>query len=458
MNQPANPQHSEEAMKRRAFLESLSRSALAAAVGMGGLSSMADAQSRRESRRTRGHRGDTAFVCSERYLDHILSPYHPESPERLQTLLAYLDQSGLGRKVRQLNEAVDPAEHILAVHDQAHVASVNSCSPAGEIATLAVSEVLGAVKAVHERRAANAFAAVRPPGHHAHNGGGNRDGTCQGQGFCFYNNVAIAARYAQRVLGYENILICDWDYHYGNGTAWAFAQDPTVFFFSTHNWRTYPGTGDPAYTGEGKGKGYTLNVHLPPGAGDNEALAAWDERLMPTLEELSFKPDFVLVSAGFDSRIGDTLGSLRITDQGFASLTRRAMAIADEHCQGRLVSSLEGGYNIDGNARASLAHLSTLAGLRWRDFRPRGSAPRTAPPAGRGPIMQEGMLYLPQDWEGRLRRVAVLDKRGRVLYVVPGDELESGIIDVWPDELRQLAVSVQVLRSDGAEVVVAYDG
>lgn len=441
-------------MSRRAFVSQSSAAAVGLAAGWG--TTMAETRGRRPAR---GPEPSAGFVCGDIYLEHVLSQYHPESPERIDTILTYMSRSGLDTRVTHLTDTVDPEPHIRRVHSDEHLSSIRSCDPAGRVAEHAVSGVLGAVQAVHAGKVRTAFCAVRPPGHHAHDNGANKDGLCQGQGFCFYNNVAIAAAYARHVLGYERILICDWDYHYGNGTAWAFDDDPSVFFFSTHNWRTYPGTGNPDYRGSGDGAGYTLNVHLPPGSGDDEAYAAWESRLMPELERLAFKPEFVLISAGFDSRIDDRLGTLRITDKGFATLTRKAMAIADEHCNGRIVSCLEGGYNVDGNARASLAHLATLAGLDWRDYKPLNAVPkRRRGTDGEAPAMREGMLHVPRSWGGTLTRVAVLDDTGAVLYVVPGRDLGMEIIDLWPGHLASAATVVSIRRATGAEFVLPYVG
>jgi acetoin utilization deacetylase AcuC-like enzyme len=197
----------------------------------------------------------------------------------------------------------------------------------------------------------NAFCASRPPGHHARNTG-------QEEGFCYFNHIAIAARYLQQ-QGYQKILIVDWDYHHGDGTEWAFYDDPTVLCFSTHDMFSYPGTGSPSRTGTGAGEGFNINVHLPCESGDAEIKAAFEKLLIPAAT--AFEPDFILVSAGFDSRKDDLLGCFDITDAGFAELTQIVKNLALQHCQGRLVSVLEGGYNLEGNASAMLAHLTALS-------------------------------------------------------------------------------------------------
>jgi acetoin utilization deacetylase AcuC-like enzyme len=220
-----------------------------------------------------------------------------------------------------------------------------------EVAERAVGGVLNAVDAVMTGAARNAFCAVRPPGHHAN--------AVRGMGFCLFNNVAIAARYAQRKHGIGRALIIDWDVHHGNGTQDIFYSDPSVFFFSTHQWPLYPGTGRADETGTGAAVGTTMNFPFPAGSGRTEILGALRDSLMPAARE--FRPDLVLISAGFDSRIGDLLGQFTLTDDDFADLTNSVMEIADMHAGGRVVSLLEGGYNLSGLASASVRHVEALA-------------------------------------------------------------------------------------------------
>jgi acetoin utilization deacetylase AcuC-like enzyme len=180
-------------------------------------------------------------------------------------------------------------------------------------------------------------------------------------GFCMLNNAALAARYAQRRHGVERVLIVDWDVHHGNGTQDIFYTDPSVLFFSTHQWPLYPGTGRADETGEGAGLGTTMNFPFPAGSGRKEILGAVENSLEPEVER--FRPELVLVSAGFDSREGDLLGRFTLTDGDFADLTRLVMRMADRHAGGRLVSVLEGGYNLSGLASAAAAHVGALTGL-----------------------------------------------------------------------------------------------
>ena len=179
-------------------------------------------------------------------------------------------------------------------------------------------------------------------------------------GFCILNHVALAARYLQQTHAIEHVLIVDWDYHHGNGTQEIFYEDGSVFYFSTHHYGAYPGTGAPHETGAGAGQGTTLNVPLPVGATDAQIFQALETRLLPAAQ--AFRPDFLLISAGFDAMRGDLLGCFDVTPQGFAALTQLLRDFAEQHCGGRIVSVLEGGYRLDGLAECVAAHLEVLQG------------------------------------------------------------------------------------------------
>lgn len=293
----------------------------------------------------------TGLILDERYLEHILRTGHPEAPERLTAIARRLALAGLDQKLLNIApSADDPLPYIAAIHPRAHIERIRQQASSEEICRLAVSGVLAAIDAVCSGKVRNAFCAVRPPGHHA---------AANGEyGFCFYNNVAIAARYAQQKHGLAKILIVDWDYHHGDGTEWAFYSDPTVLFFSTHALRAFPGTGSADRTGAGAGEGFNINVPLPGGADDELLLTAFEQRLVPAAE--AFRPDLVLISAGFDSRTGDPLGDFEVTDVGFAELTRLVMTLAAAFSQSRIVSVLEGGYNPEGLALAVEAHIRAL--------------------------------------------------------------------------------------------------
>jgi acetoin utilization deacetylase AcuC-like enzyme len=224
------------------------------------------------------------------------------------------------------------------------------CERSLDVALEAVGGVLNAVDTVMSGDARNAFCVVRPPGHHATP---NR-----GMGFCIFNNVAIAARYAQKRHGAGRVLIADWDVHHGNGTQDCFYSDGSVFFMSTHQSPWYPGTGMSWETGEGAGRGTTLNCPFPAGAGRDEILGAFRNQLLPAANQ--FKPDVVFLSAGFDSRLGDPLGRFTLSDDDFAELTALLLEIAGTHAGGRLISVLEGGYSLEGLAAAAARHAETL--------------------------------------------------------------------------------------------------
>ncbi|MFQ5693085.1 MAG: histone deacetylase [Nitrospinota bacterium] len=310
----------------------------------------------------------TAFVFHADYLLHDAGPMHPERPDRLRAIVSRLEETGLLDGLLRIRP--EPAEEgrITRVHSAEYVRLIERASrdaPAAldpdtrvsmdsfRVAVLAVGGALAAVDAVMEGRAKNAFAAVRPPGHHAL--------AARAMGFCLFNNVAVAARYVQDKYGLKRVLIVDWDVHHGNGTQALFYDDPSVLFFSIHQYPFYPGTGAEDETGEGAGKGTVINAPLPAGAGDAEAVRAFREKLVPAAE--AFRPEFVLISAGFDGHQRDPLGQLRLTEEGFAELTRIVMEIAGRFAGGRIVSLLEGGYDLEGLSRSVEAHLRTLSGL-----------------------------------------------------------------------------------------------
>ncbi len=225
------------------------------------------------------------------------------------------------------------------------------CRASFAAARVAAGGVLRAIDAVIEGRARNAFCAVRPPGHHAAHS--------RAAGFCLFNNAAIGARYLQRRHGLRRILILDWDLHHGNGTQAVFEDDPDVFYCSVHQVPLYPGSGCADERGTGRGAGATLNVPLPAGSGDADYAHAFETALVPAAR--AFRPEFVLVSAGFDAHAADPLGGMQLTAAGFADLTRRACRLAGAACAGRLVSVLEGGYALGALADSAAAHLAALA-------------------------------------------------------------------------------------------------
>jgi acetoin utilization deacetylase AcuC-like enzyme len=308
----------------------------------------------------------TGLVCDTRYRAHRTGPFHPESPARLEAVEEALRSSGLLDRCRRIAPREASEADLLRCHTPEHLAGVrrDEASGIGElssgdttigpgserVARLAAGGLLAAADALMAGEVRNALALVRPPGHHAT--------PERGMGFCIYNNVAVAARYLQAVHGLERILIADWDVHHGNGTQEIFWRDPSVLYLSSHQSPLYPGSGAAGERGEGPGLGFTRNCPLPAGSGGAELLAAWRRELLPAAE--AFAPQAVLISAGFDARRGDPLANLRLEDGDFAVLTRELMAVADRHARGRLLSSLEGGYALEGLAAAVCAHLEVL--------------------------------------------------------------------------------------------------
>jgi acetoin utilization deacetylase AcuC-like enzyme len=306
----------------------------------------------------------TALVYSPIYLGHDTGS-HPENAQRLIAILAHLDREGLleGRRIFE-PEAV-PFEALAAVHDPALIEQVLEAAEAGgrwldadtyvspgsyEAAAYAAGGALLAVDAVLHDDPRRAFVLSRPPGHHA-----TRE---RAMGFCLFNGIAAAAQYALDRHGLERVAIVDWDVHHGNGTQDIFYTSGRVLYASLHQWPLYPGTGRREETGQGPGRGATLNIPLPPGADDRAYLEAFDREVAPRVRE--FAPQLLLVSAGYDAHRDDPLAMMRLTEDGFAELTRRVKQLAAEHCQGRLVLVLEGGYHPDALARSVAATLRAL--------------------------------------------------------------------------------------------------
>ncbi len=306
------------------------------------------------------------FSTDEKCRKHDAGPGHPEQPARYDAVLAALKDAGLHAAMREIGPRAVQREDLLLVHearyldlaereiregrDQLSTGDTGIGKHSWDAAMAAAGCAMAATEAVVKGDAKTAFCLVRPPGHHA--------GAGRGMGFCVMNNVALAARHAQKRLGVGRVLIVDWDVHHGNGTQDIFYADGSVFFFSTHQSPWYPGTGRADETGEGAGKGTTLNCPLPAHSGRAEIFGCFERRLVPAMEK--FRPELVLISAGFDSREGDPLGQFVLTDADFADLTRIVRGIADSHAKGRVVSVLEGGYSLRGLASAATAHVAAL--------------------------------------------------------------------------------------------------
>ncbi len=321
------------------------------------------------------NRRPTGIVRDPRYADHCMGPGELECPERLEALYTMVDAPTFAGRLRMIPPRPASTTELGAVHTDRYLRRIAATAGAPpvfldedtrtsahshETALLASGGLCRAITAVCDGTVANAFALVRPPGHHAERRASG--------GYCLYNHVAVGARYAQRRLNLPRILIVDWDLHHGNGTQHCFDDDPSVLFFSTHQGFIYPHTGRLRDTGKGRGKGYTINVPLPAGMGDGDFLHLFETLLRPVA--LAFAPDLILVSAGFDIHKDDPLGSMRVTPQGFAALTRLLMEIAGECCDGRLVLTLEGGYDLPGLAQSVHAVLRELTGMQHTDPAP----------------------------------------------------------------------------------------
>jgi acetoin utilization deacetylase AcuC-like enzyme len=295
------------------------------------------------------------------YLEHITPPGHPERPDRLRALARALDDEAFSALDRALSPEGDPAT-ILHVHPAEYVERVRAAVPETGIARIdadtsvspgswqaaltAIGAANAAVDDVFEGRADNVFVAARPPGHHA-----ERE---TAMGFCLFNNAAIAARHAQRDHGAERVAIVDWDVHHGNGTQDIFWNDPSVLYCSTHQMPLYPGTGAKDETGAGN----IVNAPLAPNTGSDDFREAFLSRVLPALDD--FRPDLIIVSAGFDAHHRDPLAEINLTEADFDWATAELMERAGRFCDGRLVSLLEGGYDLQGLAFSAAAHVKRL--------------------------------------------------------------------------------------------------
>lgn len=310
--------------------------------------------------------GRTGFVYHPDFLEHDMGPGHPESPDRLRAIVAHLEAAGVLNRLVRIEPRAASDEWITLVHTPAYVAKLKARAPVtGRVsldpdtalspgsmpaAYLAAGGALAAADAIMAGEVEHAFCAVRPPGHHAE--------ADRAMGFCLFNNVAIAAKYVQRRHGVGRVLIVDWDVHHGNGTQHAFYDDPAVLFFSTHQFPHYPGTGRASERGIGTAEGLTVNVPMDPGQGDAEYCEIFEQVLQPAAD--AFKPEFVLISAGFDAHRDDPLAGMALTEDGYGRLTELVCGLARRHARGRVLSCLEGGYNLKALARSIERHLLVM--------------------------------------------------------------------------------------------------
>lgn len=308
----------------------------------------------------------TGLVYDEIFLQHKTGPGHPERPERLLAIRDALVTQGLWDRLEIIPAQPAPREIVELVHDADYIDRVQRLARVGggyidspdtpmsedsyHVALCAVGGIVAAAEAIMAGKIRNAFAAVRPPGHHAM--------PDRAMGFCLFNNIAIAARYLQQAHKVERVLIVDWDVHHGNGTQAIFYSDPTVLFFSVHQYPFYPGTGSRQERGWGDGLGLTVNAPVPAGTDESTWLGVFRDMLLPAVEH--FRPEFVLISAGFDAHEWDLLGRLGVTTEGYAKATRMVRGIAEEHAGGRLLSVLEGGYHLGALGASVAAHVGAL--------------------------------------------------------------------------------------------------
>ena len=306
----------------------------------------------------------TAVVVDKEYLKHFAGPSHPERPERIKVMLD-LAASLEPQKFALLPARSATRAEIELVHDAEHVRLVESTSTVNQfaldgdtitcrdsfaVALLAAGGFLNVLDSIAANESANGFALVRPPGHHA-----LRD---RAMGFCLFNTMAIGAEYLKHHHGARRIMIVDWDVHHGNGTQDAFYEDPSVLFLSTHQYPFYPGTGAVSEIGAAAGAGYTINVPLPAGCADTEYLQVFQDVVVKAAEK--FRPDWVLVSAGFDPHQRDPLAGMQVTERGFGSMARTLIDVAKTFADSRIAFLLEGGYDLVGLRNSAAAVLAEL--------------------------------------------------------------------------------------------------
>ena len=312
----------------------------------------------------------TALIYDDVFLEHKTRDGFPEHADRLRRLTKHLKEHDVSKRLLWTapDEKIDALRWIKTVHDPGYVANLKRACEAGEklmqgsadtpiskrtyeVATKAVAGALTAVDLVMEKKVTNAFAALRPPGHHAM--------PDRAKGFCFFGNAAIAARYAQQHHKLKRVMIIDWDVHHGDGTQAVFLEDPSVYFFSVHQYPFYPGpSGSPDIKGKGAGEGFNLNVALKPGSGDDAVIKAFDTDLAAAFRK--FKPELLIISAGFDAHEADPLGALGWTSEAYAKLTKILRGLCREQGHERIVSLLEGGYSERGITEGVRRHIEAL--------------------------------------------------------------------------------------------------
>ena len=307
-----------------------------------------------------------AFLHSDVFLEHLAKYDHIERPDRLKSILDRVKKSRISDRISFIEAEPAKRNWIERIHDRDYVDAILSLeiddpvvldwgdtiatSASPQAALHAAGAGVQAVRMVMDESFSSAFCAVRPPGHHA-----ERD---RALGFCIFNNIAIAAAYLLEEAALHRVAIVDWDVHHGNGTERAFIEDSRVLYISMHQYPYYPGTGHSDMTGKGDGVGFTLNIPMSAGAGDPEYLEAFAKRILPAVDD--FKPEFVLISAGFDGHLDDLLSGIRLSSSAYGEMTKSLRDSADRHCNGRIVSFLEGGYDLAALAESVEKHLTAL--------------------------------------------------------------------------------------------------
>ncbi len=310
----------------------------------------------------------TGFLYDERYLLHDTGPYHPEIPDRLQAIYQGISDGGLLEHLTLIKASLPNIKWVEAIHDPSYIHRFEEvcfsgkktfdypdnqmCSETFETAMLAVGGILDTADRVMRGEIDNAFCAVRPPGHHAE--------TDRALGFCYFNNVAICARYLQKKWHVKRVGIVDFDVHHGNGTQHIFEKDPTVFYYSIHEHPSfaYPGTGREFETGAGQGHGFTKNSPMLPGQGDEEYKRLMERDLFPAFER--FEPEIILVSTGFDAHMEDHLADMNLSTDGFSWIMERVVEMAEIYADGKIISVLEGGYNLERLPELAKNHIEIL--------------------------------------------------------------------------------------------------
>ena len=309
----------------------------------------------------------TGFHYDPVYLQHDTGRGHPECSERLTATMQYLKDQPFFKQLQPVATRTADLQWIETVHDRNYIHRAKTTCDAGapfldsmdvsvsknsfNVALQAAGSALELADQIISAKLDNGFALIRPPGHHAEN--------TMALGFCLFNNVAILARYLQQQHGLDKIMILDWDVHHGNGTQHTFEDDPSVLYISTHQYPYYPGTGAWYETGTGRGEGTTLNCPMAAGSGDLEYEAAFVKKILPRIDQ--FRPEIIIISAGFDAHVNDPLGNINLSTEFYGWMTRVLMEKADNYAKGRLISLLEGGYNLKMLPRCIAEHLKVLS-------------------------------------------------------------------------------------------------